>query len=94
MLCFATFPRVRVPSQNLSFDAALPELVAAHLILALYWTLHMDSVKITRCIGLAHQSKAIIGDPPGALAASLTFVSVMLYDAKVRETGGKRRVLV
>ncbi|CAM9317946.1 unnamed protein product, partial [Hapterophycus canaliculatus] len=72
------------------FDAALPELVAAHLVLALYWTLHMDSTKITRYIGLAHQSKDIIGDPPGALEASLTFVSVMLYDAKVVSSIGCR----
>lgn len=66
-----------------SFDAAAPELVAAHLILALYWTHQMDSGKINRCIGLAHQSNDIISDSPGALVASLTFVSVILYDAKV-----------
>ncbi|CAM9867124.1 unnamed protein product [Ectocarpus sp. 4 AP-2014] len=65
------------------FDAAAPELVAAHLILALYWTHQMDSSKINRYIGLAHQSNDIISDSPGALVASLTFVSVILYDAKV-----------
>ncbi|CAM9675233.1 unnamed protein product [Ectocarpus fasciculatus] len=65
------------------FDAAAPELVAAYLILALYWTHQMDSAKINRYIGLAHQSNDIISDSPGALVASLTFVSVILYDAKV-----------
>ncbi|CAN0183931.1 unnamed protein product [Scytosiphon promiscuus] len=81
----ASLPHSSIAREEIKecFDAALPELVASHLILALYWTLHMDSTKITRYIGLAHQSKGIIGDPPGALAASLTFVSVMLYDAKV-----------
>lgn len=57
--------------------------MAAHLILALYWTHQMDSSKINRYIGLAHQSNDIISDSPGALVASLTFVSVILYDAKV-----------
>lgn len=61
----------------------MPELVAAHLILALYWTHQMDSTKITRYIGLAHQSNIIMNDSPGPLAAALTFVSVILYDAKV-----------
>lgn len=72
-----------------SFDAAAPELVAAHMILALYWTHQMDSSKINRCIGLAHQSNGHICDPPPALAASLRFVSVVLFDAKVR--GAKRK---
>lgn len=57
--------------------------MAAHLILALYWTHQMDSAKITRYIGLAHQSNGIICDSPGPLVAALTFVSVILYDAKV-----------
>lgn len=70
-------------SVRCSFDAAAPELVAAYLILALYWTQQMDSAKINRYIGLAHQSNDIISDSPGALVASLTFVSVILYDAKV-----------
>lgn len=61
----------------------MPELVAAHLILALYWTHQMDSSKTTRYIGLAHQSNDIIRDSPGALVASIKFVSVLLYDAKV-----------
>lgn len=61
----------------------MPELVAAHLILALYWTHQMDSSKITRYVGLAHQSNDIVRDRPGALAASLKFVSVVLFDAKV-----------
>ena len=74
-----------------SFDAAVPELVAAHVILALYWTHQMDSSKINRCIGLAHQSNGIICDPPPALAASLTFVSVVLFDAKVGEHQRRRK---
>lgn len=61
----------------------MPELVAAHLILALYWTHQMDTSKINRYIGLAHQTNNIVRDPPGALVASLTFVSVVLFDGKV-----------
>lgn len=44
----------------------------------------MDSVKISRYIGLAHQSNGIITKPPPELVASLTFISVVLFDAKVR----------
>lgn len=67
-----------------SFDAAVPEMGATYLILALYWTHQMDSSKIARYMGLAHQSKEIISPPSPGLVASLTFVSVFLYDAKVR----------
>lgn len=72
-----------------SFDAAVPELVAAHLILALYWTHQMDSSWITRYMTLAHQSNGIICEPPGPLVAALTFVSVILYDAKVSKYLGR-----
>lgn len=63
---------------------------AAYLILALYWTHQMDSTKIARYMGLAHQSKEIICPPSPGLVASLTFVSVFLYDAKVRVSYGDR----
>lgn len=66
-----------------SFDAAVPALVGAYVMLALYWTHQMDSSKIARYIGLAHQSNGIIENPPAELVASLRFISVVLYDAKV-----------
>lgn len=68
-----------------SFDAAEPELVGAYLILALYWMHQMDPVKIARYIGLAHQSNGIIAKPPPELVSSLTFISVVLFDAHVRK---------
>lgn len=64
---------------------------SAYLILALYWTHQMDSSKIARYMGLAHQSKEIICPPSPGLVASLTFVSVFLYDAKVRELSSVAR---
>lgn len=67
-----------------SFDAAVPELVGAYLILALYWIHQMDLSKIARYIGLAHQSNGIICEPPKELVASLRFISVVLYDSRVR----------
>lgn len=75
-----------LPLSRHSFDAAVPELVGAYLILALYWTHQMDSSKIARYMGLAHQSNGIICDPPKELVSSLTFVSVVLYDSKVRSS--------
>lgn len=66
-----------------SFDAAVPELVGAYLILALYWIHQMDSSKIARYVGLAHQSNGIICEPPTELVASLRFISVVLFDSRV-----------
>lgn len=77
MLCLSSMP-VRC-----SFDAAVPELVSAYLVLALYWNHQMDSSKITQYIRLARTSSGIISNPPAGLVASLTFISVVLYDAKV-----------
>lgn len=68
-----------------SFDAAAPELVGAYMVLALYWIHQNDSTKIARYVGLAHQSHGIIHNPPSELVASLTLISVMLYDTKVTE---------
>lgn len=55
----------------------------------------MDSIKIARYIGLAQQSNGILSKPPPELAASLTFISVVLFDAKVRRgAAGSSRNLI
>lgn len=83
-VCVCVYVCLSRPVVPDSFDAAEPELVGAYLILALYWMHQMDPIKIARYIGLAHQSNGIIGKPPPELVASLTFISVVLFDAHVR----------
>eukprot|EP00611_Tribonema_gayanum_P009933 TRINITY_DN19827_c0_g1_i1.p1 TRINITY_DN19827_c0_g1~~TRINITY_DN19827_c0_g1_i1.p1 ORF type:complete len:595 (-),score=143.71 TRINITY_DN19827_c0_g1_i1:431-2215(-) len=61
------------------FDAAVPELCSAFLVLAMYYLCRLDMCKMERYAGFAQLSLSELGDVPPSLTAAVHMLQVSLF---------------